>query len=93
MDSLQSGAPAAEKLSAPFNDSDPDALVSQDDAPECPAGEKSKKPIFNSTEEIVHALLQATDDTSLNPWTFRVWFIGEHCSAGATRLIAQLIPG
>jgi len=77
MDSLQSSAPAAEKLSAPFDDSDSETIVSQDDALEYLVGEKPKKPTFNSTEDIVHALLQATDNTSLNPWTFRVWFIGE----------------
>ena len=77
MDSLQSSAPAAEKASASFDDSDRDTLVSEDDALEYLIGEKSKKPSFNSTEDIVHALLHATDDTSLNPWTFRVWFIGE----------------
>ena len=42
------------------------------------SGEKKKEQLPVSTaEELVTNILHVDDDPTLNPWTFRMWFIGE----------------
>ena len=40
--------------------------------------DRSSRPSsVESLDDIVTKVLHADDDPSLNPWTFRMWFIGE----------------
>jgi hypothetical protein len=44
--------------------------------------EEFVKPV-NSPKDLVTEIIEAKDDPTLNPWTFRTWFlgklIGQHC--------------
>jgi hypothetical protein len=39
-------------------------------------GEKESKGRLESARDLVTAVLSLEDDPTLNPWTFRMWFIG-----------------
>jgi hypothetical protein len=41
-------------------------------------GALSRPSSVDSLNNIVTKALHADDDPSLNPWTFRMWFIGEY---------------
>jgi OPT oligopeptide transporter protein len=43
---------------------------------ESPLGETKKKKVLRNPRDLVTEVLSLEDDPTLNPWTFRMWFIG-----------------
>jgi hypothetical protein len=64
------------------NNSDKSSLSSGNEKylPESSVEELCKETSVKSAEDIVTKVLHADDDSSLNPWTFRIWFIGLYSS-------------
>ncbi|MCJ1312805.1 hypothetical protein MMC25_006481 [Agyrium rufum] len=62
--------------SGEFNEKDP-AVFSEDVAPayDVERGEHDPAPI-TSAKDLVTNILHVDDDPTLNPWTFRMWFLG-----------------
>jgi hypothetical protein len=42
------------------------------------AGEEHFTTPAETAEDLVTEVIHVRDDPTLNPWTFRVWFLGEH---------------
>jgi hypothetical protein len=63
-----------------------DTFDDKDDSSDASQERNSRRRVPTTGREIVAEVLRAEDDPTVNPWTFRMWFIGIGLSVFASTM-------